>query len=191
VAGKDRGPRRLRREVLDRFEQGFDFERLDYDRRLRPLRGKALLFGISLAGLLYALGFVLGYYGWQHEAVSYELFIRLVWILMLPATLVGGVVWLISSQRSVYQIREDIRTYIATREAGGGFLWRFAPLYESLLADDYTAKRLMQESAQTPEKLDPEDYARAVQALRRRLGSDDPQLLSTDVAAQAYNRLSR
>ena len=146
---------------------------------------------MSLAGFLYLAGFALGYYGWQHEAVGYDLFVKLVWILMLPATLVGGVVWLILSQRSVYRIRQDIRTYITAREADGGLLWRFAPMFESLLPEDYTAKRLLQESAQAPEKMDPEDYARSVQALRRQLGGDDTRSLTSDVATQVYNNLSR
>ena len=60
MAGKDKQPRRLRREVLERFEQGFDFERLDYRQRMRPARGKAILFGVSLAGLLYVAGFGAG-----------------------------------------------------------------------------------------------------------------------------------
>lgn len=181
----------MRREVLDRFAGGFAFERLDYDRRLRPLRGRAILFGVSVAGLLYSVGFALGYYGWQHQAVSYALFIKLVWILMFPATLVGAVVWLISSQRCVYRIRQDIREYIGVREAGDGFLWRFAPLFESLLPEDYTAKRVLQESERTPEKIDPEDYARSVQALRRQLQDGDPHRLSSDVAMRAFNNLSR
>jgi hypothetical protein len=191
MADKDRNPRRLRREVLDRFEQGFDFERLDYDRRFRPVRGKAFLFGVALAGLLYMAGFGLGYYAWQHAAVSYELFAKLAWILMLPATLIGAFAWLLNSQRSEYRLRQDIRAYISGREAEGGFLWRFAPLFEALRADDYTAKRLLQESAESPESMDPEDYARSVTALRRQLEGDEQNPFSTDVASRVFANLSR
>jgi len=191
AGGKDRQPRRLRREVLDRFEQGFDFERLDYDHRLRPGRGKAILLGVSLAALLYVAGFGFGYYGWQHQAVNYELFAKLAWILMLPATVVGAFVWLINKQRAEYRLRQDIREYIAAREAGGGFLWRFSPLIEVMLPDDYTTKRLLQESAETAEILDPEDYARAITKVREKLGDDELGPLNSDLLAQVYTNLSR
>jgi len=189
VATKDKTPRRLRREVINRFEQGFDFARLDYDRRVKPLRGKAIIRGVLTAAAVYLAGFSLGYYGWQQQSVGYELFAKLVWILMVPATVVGAFVWLITSQRLEYTVREDIRRYIAEREAGGGFMWRFGPLFEALLAENYTAKRLLQQSADVPDTMDPEDYARSLQLLRQQLGQDVPDPIATEVVSRVFANL--
>lgn len=187
MANKDKNPRRLRREVINRFQQGFDFERLEYDRRVKPLRGKAIMIGVLLAGGIYLTGFSLGYYGWQQHAVSYELFAKLVWLMMVPSTAVGAFAWLIVTNRLEFTVREDIRRYIAEREKEGGFVWRFGPLFEALLPENGTAQRLLQQSAEEPAKMDPEDYARSVSLLRQQLQQDGQLVITTDVAAQTYN----
>jgi len=189
MAGKDKTPRRVRREVFDRFEQGFDFDRLDYDRWVKPLRGKAIMVGVLLAAAVYLAGFSLGYYSWQQQSVSYDLFARLVWLLMVPATAVGAFAWLIMKSRLEFTVREDIRQYIAGREGQGGFMWRFGPLYEALLAEDYTAKRLLQQSRDSFEQMDPEDYARSLCLLRKLLQQEDQRVISSDVAARTFENL--
>ena len=189
MAVKDRNPRRLRREVLNHFEQGFDFERLDYDRRVKPLRGKAIMHGVLLAAAVYLTGFSLGFYAWQQQSVSYDLFAKLVWLLMVPATAVGAFIWLITSSRLEFVVREDIRHYIVGREGEGGFLWRFGPLYEALLAENHTAKRLLQQSLESFEEMDPEDYARSLWLLRSCLQQEDQRVISTDVAVRVYDNL--
>ena len=189
VAGRDKQPRRLRREVVNRFEQGFDFGRLDYDRRVKPLRGKAIIYGILVAAAVYLAGFSLGYYGWQRQAVDYALFARLVWVLMVPATVIGALVWLIAMNRLEYPIREDIRRYISEREVDAGYLWRFEPLFRLLLSDNKTVKRLLLQVQEGVTEIDPGDYARSLFLLRERLQQDSRNTLSTEVATQVYNNL--
>lgn len=186
MASKDKSPRKLRREVLHRFEQGFDFVRLDYDRRVKPLRGKAIMIGVLLAAVVYLSGFSLGYYGWQQGRVAYEIFAKLVWLMMVPATAIGSFAWLIMTNRLEYTVREDIRCYIADREGGNGFMWRFGPMYEALLPDNIMAQRLLKESAENPVKMDPEDYARSLSLLRLTIQQAEHNDLSADVAARVY-----
>ncbi len=183
---KEKNPRRVRREVMTTFERGFDFDRLSYDKRTGPLRGKAIMYGISVALAVYLCGSAIGYFGWQQQTVSYELFAKLVWIWMLPATVFGAFTWLISSQRLIYQIRVDIRVYVAEREDADGFLWRFGPLIESLLPDDQVALRLIEESQINITALDPEDYARLIERLRLKLGQEQ---ITTDTAMRVYTNL--
>jgi hypothetical protein len=189
MVAKDKNPRRVRREVISRFEQGFDFERLDYDRRVKPLRGKAVMQGVLLAAVVYLAGFSLGYYGWQQQSVDYELFAKLVWILMVPATVVGAFAWLVTSNRLEFTLREDIRLYIAEREADGGFMWRFGPLYAALLPDNMIAQRLLEQSGDDFQLIDPEDYARSLYLLRQQLQLEGQHAFSTEVATQAYQNL--
>ena len=184
MAGRDKGQRRQRRAAVKAFHDGFDFARLDYARRCRPLRGKAMLAGVMVAGLLYCAGFALGYFGWQRQAVTNEQFAKLVWILMVPATMLGGLVWLIKRHRQEYILREDIRRYISEREGEQGWLWRFTPLQEAFLVQDTTARRVMQQSRQARESLDPEDYARTVTALSVQLEQESGQKLTVDGAAR-------
>ena len=184
MAGKDKAQRRQRRAAVKAFHEGFDFERLDYHQRCRPLRGKALLAGVVVAGLLYCVGFALGYFGWQQQSVSTEQFAKLVWILMVPATMLGGLVWLLKRHRLEYILREDIRRYISEREGEHGWLWCFTPLQEALLTQDYTARRVMQLSRQSLESLDPEDYARTVTALHEHLQREPDKAVTTERAGQ-------
>lgn len=187
---KDKSRRRVRREVLTQFNEGFDFARLDYDRRIRPLRGKAIMLGLIAASLIYFGAVTLAYISWQNQSLSYELFAKLVWIFLLPATVVGGVCWLIISNRLEYGIRQDIRQYIEQREAAGGWLWRFQPLQLSLLAEDFTAKKVMQLSQQAPLEMDAEDYARTVWHLQHQLQHSDQRQLTTDLAEQVWANLT-
>jgi len=147
------------------------------------------MIGVLLAATVYLAGFSLGYYGWQQQSVSYDLFAKLVWLLMVPATAVGGFAWLIMSNRLEYTVREDIRCYIAEREAAGGFMWCFGPLFEMLSLEDFTVKRLLQQSSEEPDKMDPEDYARSLFAMRQSLQQDDSRVISTDTATQVFNNL--
>ena len=186
---RDRGHRRQRRDALKMFQEGFDFSRLDYRQRLRPLRGKALLTGVIVAGLLYSAGFAIGYFGWQHQAVSYELFARLVWVLMVPATAAGGFAWLLHSNRLEYTLRDDIRRYIRQREGDRGWLWCFAPLQEAVAPTDFNARKVMQQSRQGSEQLDPEDYASTVYGLYLHLQQDEHRKISADTAGRVLDNI--
>ena len=190
MAARDRQPRRLRREVVGRFEQGFDFTRLDYDRRVRPLRGKAIIYSVVLAAAVYLLGFSLGYYAWQQHSVDTALFTKLVWVLMVPATVIGAFAWLIAANRLEYPVREDIRRYIGEREVDAGYVWRYEPLFRLLLSDNRTVERLLLQVREGVTGIDPEDYARSIYLLRGRLQQDGHNTLTTDIAMQVYNNLA-
>lgn len=183
-------PRRLRREVVNRFKEGFDFERLDYDRRVKPLRGKAIMTGVLLAGGVYLTGFSLGYFAWQQQSVDYEIFSKLVWLLMVPSSAVGAFAWLIVGNRLEYTIRQDLRCYIVERETEKGYLWRFGPLYEVLLPDNIIAQRVLEQSREDIEKIDPEDYCRSITLLHKNIQSQGQHTISTEVAEKVYKNFT-
>lgn len=166
MAQKKRGHRRGRRGLRRRFEQAFDLRRLDYPRRMRPVQGRAKLIGVVAAFVTYTLGFAVGYYGWQNGFVAYALFAKFVWVLMVPASVIGVFAWLLAKNRMEYPIREDIRACIQALEGGGGLLWRFAPVVDELAPDDRRCKEAMALSrAGRAGEMDPEDYSAAVRRL--------------------------
>ncbi|HHH36632.1 MAG TPA: hypothetical protein ENK48_07375 [Gammaproteobacteria bacterium] len=178
---RGKGRRRGRREVLRRFEADFDLARLDYPRRVRIANGKARLHGVLAAFLLYSAGFAVGYYGWSQGHVGTELFGKAVWLLMLPATVVGVFVWLLARNRLEYPVRRDISDYIASLEGKGGRLWRYAPAAAVLCPGNLLCKSLMARSREGEiAAIDPEDYGRVVHELHHALREADRRALDAE-----------
>lgn len=158
--------RNLRKNIVQQIEETFDLQRLNYGMHIKPVRNKAKLDGALVAFLVYGLGFTGGYYSWQHQVLDYETFAKLVWILMIPATVIGMFVWLLATNRREFAIREDVRTYIRELEGEHGLLWRFSPLLSALKPDEFACKSVMQASWEKNfEKMMPEDYSQAVLSL--------------------------
>lgn len=188
MAVKDKR-RRARRDARQCFLQGVDATRLDYARRVQPLRGTAKMRGVLAAAGLYLAGFALGYLGWQQDVVGAEQFAKLAWILMVPATAVGAFVWLMLANRFEYPVREDIRHFMREREGDAGWLWCFAPLQEALDPGDLTAKKIMQQSRDRKVEMDPEDYANTALKLQQQLQQHDSHGISADIAATVLENL--
>ena len=190
MAEKSKSSRRQRREIIARFEKHYDFERLDYDRRVAPLRGKAKLNGVMVAGFVYISAFMAGYFAWSSGKVEYELFGKLVWILMVPSSVVGIFAWLLSSNRREYEVRQDVRDCLSKSEANGGFLWRFTPLQEAMAADDYLSKKIMQQTRETGSDIDPGDYGQVVSDFYKRLLDMSPAEFNQNILARVMENLN-
>jgi hypothetical protein len=92
VGGYDvakQGKRKIKSGVVNQMEDMFDLKRLDYESRTKPIRNRSKLAGALGALLVYGTGFGGGYLGWQNGLIAYAVFAKLVWILMIPATVIG------------------------------------------------------------------------------------------------------
>jgi len=158
--------RRYKRDLLKQLETTFDLARLDYQKKTQPAQGKAILFGVLGAFIVYSAGFSIGYYGWQKQVVDYAVFAKLVWLLMIPASVVGVVVWLLVKNRFEYPIRCEIRNYINSLEGDQGLLWRYLPLLNELSPDNLDCKEMMMRSRDgRVADMAPENYGNSVRNL--------------------------
>ncbi len=172
---RKKSKRRFKRDLVKQLESTFDLERLDYQKKTRPVQGKAILFGVLAAFVIYSLGFAAGYSGWQNQVVDYALFAKMVWLMMIPASVIGVVTWLLVRNRLEYPVRTAMRDYIRSLEGEAGLLWRYLPLLNELAPDNLNCKEMMARSSEGKfDDLHPEDYGKAVSdliALVRESGS--------------------
>jgi hypothetical protein len=155
-----------KKEILKRFEQSFDLKRLNLAAEIKRIKPKAMLIGLMSAMVLYGVGFAAAYAGMNANAVPLELFAKLVWILMIPTTIIGFFAWQLSRSRMEYPVRMEIREYIQDLEDNGGLLWRFAPLLEADLDQNPDVKKAFAWSAEAKiDQLDIDDYILAVDML--------------------------
>lgn len=185
MGGGKKGRRRSKRELVKQFMQTFDMQRLDYARRLRPAGGKAKLYGILAAFVLYSAGFAIGYYGWHSQAVDYQVFAKLVWLLMIPSTAIGAFCWLLVHNRLEYPIRRDITEYMRALEGDHGLLWRYAPLLAELCPENFACKEVMALSRDNKlSAIDPKDYCHAVQSLYQVLKDSSSRAVSEETSKE-------
>ncbi len=179
----------LRKEIRRRFERSFDLARLDYARRIKPIKPKAMLYGVISAGILYGIGFALAWLGWSRGMVPTEGFAKLVWVMMLPTTVLGLLVWQLAKNRMEYPIRQDILGYMNELESKEGLIWRFAPLTEQFELKDYETKKVYTWSQQGQlDKMAVEDYTGAIDGLKRIFQErDGREFHAQTVAAVAKN----
>lgn len=185
--------RHVRKAALEWFAKHVNLSRLDYVRVIRPAKGQAKLIGVGVACTIYFLGFAGGFTGWQNGYVTDEGFARLVWILMIPASVMGSFIWMIFDARRCFPVRREMASYVAHLEAGDGFLWRFAPLLGQ--AD---AKRLkgiaVNDAIQLSRnrrggEIDPQDYAAMVQVAHQVLVEGDGGSLPIEIARELETNL--
>ncbi len=177
--------RRYKRELIKQFEVTFDLARLDYQKKIRPVQGKAILFGVLAAFLIYSAGFAIGYYGWQQQVVGYAMFAKLVWLLMIPASVVGVITWLLVKNRLEYPIRCEIRHYINSLEGERGLLWRYLPLLNELGPDNLNCKEMMVRSRDgNVADIAPEDYGGSVRELIDMLEKSGSKAVSPETIAE-------
>ena len=183
--------RQAKKEILGHFEQRFDVPKLEYEKRVKPIRNKTKLTGVLAAGIVYGIGFSIGLFGWKSGAVDVTVFSKLVWIMMVPATVVGFVSWMIISNRREYPVREEVNAYIDTIEGEEGMIWRYAPILSEFSPNDHVSKRVLQRSQEKRfSKIDPEDYGKAVSAIHTILGNSSANPLSIEVTEEVLANLS-
>ena len=189
MAAKKSGKRSEKKELLRRFERSFDSARLDYKSQAKMVRPKAMLVGFITAGVLYSVLFFLSYWGMTNNKIPLEGFAKLVWILMIPTTVVGFFVWQLAKNRMEYPLRQAIRAYMTELEQDGGLLWRFLPLLDLAIDPNPDIKKAFTWSEQGKiDKLDIEDYTDAVALLEVLLrASDSRKILPIIVDSVAQN----
>lgn len=192
MAEKRKNRRQIKKEILSHFEQTFDVARLDYETRAKPIHNKTKLFGVLAAGIVYGLGFAVGLFGLQSGAVDATVFSKLVWVMMIPATVVGFVAWMIISNRREYPMREEVNNYIRKIEDEEGVLWCYTPILSEFRPDDHVSKRVLQRSQEKNfSKISPEDYGTAVKEIHTILANSSDAPLSLDTAEEVAQNLDR
>ena len=185
---KGKSQRQIRKQILRHVEDTFDLQRLNYKKRVTPLKHAAKLVGVVVAGIVYGLGFGLAYYAWKSGKADYETFSKFSWIFMIPSSVVGAFAYLLSSNRREFSIATDIFDHIDQVEGRAGMLWRYEPILLELLDDDAMVKHVITVSREgTFKGLEPEDYAKVVHQLHAILSSGEGRSIS-DEAAEAFER---
>ena len=183
---KGKNQRQIRKQILRHLEETFDLKRLEYKKRVTPLKHAAKLFGLIVAVIAYGLGFGLAYYAWKTGKTDYETFTKFSWIFMIPSSVVGSFAYMLNSNRREYGIGQDILDHIDHVEGPHGMLWRYEPILLELYPDDELVKRLIAISRSGLFKgLEPEDYADLVHRLHAALAGGEQRSIS-DGAAESF-----
>lgn len=178
--------RRLRRELLQRYERTFDAALFDYNKQIRPAQGKSKLVGIAVAFGIYSTIFGIAYFSWASGRVSYELFMKTTWVLLVPASAAGLFSWMLAFNRMDNAARIPIRRRIEQIEGDTGMLWRYAPILSAAEPKNTGAKTACNRSRdlQIPQ-LDEEDYCSAVKAIHNALRDGEETRVPFEVLQEA------
>lgn len=189
---KGKNQRQIRKQILRHLEENFDLKRLEYKKRVTPLRHAAKLFGVIAAVVVYGLGFGLAYYAWKAGKTDYETFAKFSWIFMVPSSVVGVFAYMLNSNRREYSIARDILDHIDHVEGTHGLLWRYEPILLEFYPDDELVKQLIAISRTGVFKgLEPEDYANLVNKFHAALSSGEERSISDATAAAFESNLAK
>lgn len=190
MTGKAISKRQLRKAVVAQFARHFDVSRLDFRRELSRCKGRARLIGLGVATILYGLGFAVAYLGWSRGTVPDEALAKWVWLLMVPTSVVGALVWLITQSRGEYALRQQVKTYVQEVEADDGRLWRYRPLLQDVALKGVDVKLTIEQSERGQlDTLDPLDYAQTVFALQDRINEATNTVWNSDTVLQLAKNL--
>ena len=180
---KSKTRRNARKEVRRLFEKYLDLDKLDYKKRGQLINPKSILIGLGVAFGLYSIGFVITYMAMNNNVLSLHGFSKLVWIMMIPTTVLGLFVWQLAKNRMEYPLRQDILKYMQELESNGGLLWKFSPLIDLSGVEDMDTKKALAKSREGKvEELAVEDYTDAVSWLHQVLTNTDNRSFPTSVA---------
>lgn len=180
---KSKTRRNARKEVRRLFEKYLDLDKLDYKKRGQLINPKSILIGLGVAFGLYSIGFVITYMAMNNNVLSLHGFSKLVWIMMIPTTVIGLFVWQLAKNRMEYPLRQDILKYMQELESNGGLLWKFSPLIDLSGVEDMDTKKALAKSREGKvEELAVEDYTDAVSWLHQVLTNTDNRSFPTSVA---------
>lgn len=183
-----------KKEIQRRFEQCFEAGQFNYKDRVKMVNPKAMLVGLITASVLYGVGFSIAYFAMQGNTLPLDTFAKIVWMLMIPTTIVGLFAWQLAKNRMEYPIRMQIRRTMEELEANGGVLWRFSPLLDLVSNPKPDVKKAFTWSAEGKiDKLDIEDYIQAVEFLEDMMldtqGNRFSQQLLEDIEENFKNNL--
>jgi len=192
MAKKEKSRRRIRKDMLEYLAKTYDPVKLDYAKRIKPKKELARMYALVAAIGAYAIGFSASYYGWKYNNVPYELFVNITWIVMLPASVFGIVVWLIMFNRLENTVKHEFMVVIRQIEADDGMLWRFKPLMSTFDPNNLAAKKVMTQSeARQSIEIDPEEYTNTVNQLFTELKSENGPNVSIETAEEVIENFNR
>ena len=186
MTARGKSQRQIRKEILRHIEATFDLPRLDYRKRVTPLKHRAKLVGIAAAAIVYGLGFGLAYFAWKTGRAEYETFAKFVWIFMVPSSVIGAFAYMLNGNRREFGVARDIFGHVDVVEGRAGMLWRYEPILAELFPDNEVVKHVLESSKEKSfAKLEPEDYAKVVHQLHAALESGEGRSISAE-AAKAF-----
>jgi hypothetical protein len=125
--------------------------------------------------------------GWSGGRVSYELFLKTTWVLILPATAIGVFAWLLAFNRMENKLRAPLGEAIAAAEGEHGTLWRYAPLIQAVDPANTSVKTALNASREGRARdVDAEDFCNAVIAIRKAID----QHAHKPIAAEVWNEVA-
>lgn len=185
MTARGKSQRQIRKQILRHIEDTFDLSRLDYKKRVTPLKHRAKLVGVAVAAAVYGLGFGLAYFAWKSGKTEYETFAKFVWIFMIPSSVIGAFAYMLNGNRREFRVAKDIFDHIDVVEGQAGMLWRYEPILTELFPDDKVVRDVLEASRETSfAKLEPEDYAKVVHQLHAALVGGEGRSIS-DAAADS------
>jgi len=192
MASKQKGKRGIKKEIVRQFERSFDLPKLDYKKRVQPIKPKAMLYGLASGSLLYCIAFGFAYVGVSNNVMPLESFAKFVWIIMVPTTVVGLFVWLLVKNRMEYPIRQDILKYVAELEHNDGLLWRFAPVIDHVDPNDYASKKTFNLSREGKIKdMAVEDYTEVIDKLKDILSNTENRNFDNKIAEEVLENFDK
>lgn len=132
MSGKQPSKRSSRKNVQRSFEANINLDRLQYKDRVKPGKAIAKIKGLMTAAVIYGLGFGLTFTSYTRGVIDETFMAKVIFIIMIPSTVIGIFVFLITANRREFPIREDIRAHVRDFEGEDGYLWRFEPLLNGL-----------------------------------------------------------
>ncbi len=190
MSNQQSSKRHGRKNVIRNFEKNITLSRLDYKPRVKPGKAMAKVVGLVFAAVIYLAGFGIAYISWSRGSIDANLLNKMSFIFMIPASVVGLLAFLISSNRREFPIREDIRAHVRDFEAENGYLWRFEPILNQLALGKIDIEWLIKASREgTLIEMAPEDICATMQALYEALSGNSGQQISGNAILQVEKNL--
>ncbi len=190
MAKQQTSKRQVRKSIVEYFDQRCRVAQFDTRHELRLLKGRSRMRGVLAALGIYLLGFALSYYAWANQFIAYQLFYKVTWIILMPATVAGIMVWLLYYNRNENVLRNRVAMAMRNVETPDGFLWRFAPLLQVASPADYDTKTVVNLSqARRLEEVEPDDYARAMLNIHALLQNAAQQPLPGQALTEVENNI--
>ncbi|MDH5229808.1 MAG: hypothetical protein OEZ58_11925 [Gammaproteobacteria bacterium] len=190
MSGSRSDKRAAKKEIRKHFEKIFDIKTFDYPQLIKPIKGKALIYGFVSAGGIYILAYGLAYFAFSSNILPLEALAKLVWIMMIPSTVLGFLMWIITRNRLEYPIRQQIRAHMDNLESNQGQLWRFKPVWDHFDGHNMDVKKAFTASeTHQCDKLDIEDYTLAITSVHQIFQNYDAKDFSSDLAQKVVDNL--
>ncbi|HHM04713.1 MAG TPA: hypothetical protein ENJ19_03100 [Gammaproteobacteria bacterium] len=110
---------------------------------------------------------------------------------MIPASVVGAFVFLISANRREYSVLKDVMAHAADVEGQQGMLWRFGPLFDELGKSSAQVSKVLTLSREgRGADIEPEDYAETVRELYAALSGGGGRSISAEAAGKVESNLA-